>query len=330
MLKFLLLFCLLNQSIFSDLIILKNDSVLIGKYISEQDTSIQFQVQREIMKIPKSNIKKLELGYSGVSSCIKKTSDWSENCQDFIHQIDKNKIILGRGDALLEKEEIQLSKLDRFKIKKNKKEDKILFVLRPGAEVKIKSAEKNYSGELIEVSLKDLIIKDGKEGKMKLTELDIDEVSWEAKSKISLSFLRYLIPGVMQFQNGKKIKGSVLGFLFLGFIAGAGSEYSKASKAVSEDVDYIIINNNIYVGSNLNENTLYNTHIKNMQYALGGLGLLYLFHSYEVYSHISKSGVKTSIKLNPFGLNENNIMTKNQVFQPIGNQAIEIKFSYSF
>ena len=329
MFKFFIVFCLIILPIFSDLIIFKNDSVLIGKYISEQENSIQFQVQNETKKIQKSNIKKLELGYSGVSSCFKRTADWSENCKDYIHQIDKNKIILGKGDGLIDKEEIPLSKLDRFKIKKNKKEDKILFVLRPGAEVKIKYKEKIYSGELTEVTLQNLTIKDSKEGKILLTELDIEEVYWEAKSKISLSFVRYLVPGVMQFQNGKKIKGSVMGFLFLGFIAGAGSEYSKASKAIAEDVDYLIINN-IYIGSNLNENTLYEKHIKNMQYALGGLGLLYLFHSYEVYSHVSKSGLKTSLKINPFGLNESNYLLKNQNFQTIGNQAIEIKFSYSF
>ncbi len=330
MFKYIILFCLINLPIFSDLIILKNDSVLIGKYLSEQETNIIFQVQKEKMKILKTDIKKLQLGYLGIPSCVKKSSEWTENCNDFIHQVDKNKIILAKGDGLIDKEEIPISKLDRFKIKKTNKDDKILFVLRPSAEVKIKSGEKYYFGELISVTLVDLIIKDSVLGKVQLKEFEIDEVSFEAKPKFSFSFLRYFIPGLMQFQNGKKIKGSVMGFLFLGFIAGAATEYNKASKAVADDVDYVVINNNVYIGSNLNENTLYNNHIRNVQIAAGGLGLLYLFHSYEVYSHISKSGIKTSLKINPFGINENNYIIKNQNFQTIGNQVIEIRFSYSF
>lgn len=328
MIKIFVFSCFILLPIYSDLVILKNDSVLIGKYISEQESSIQFQVRKETMKIPKSNIKKLELGYSGVSSCIKRTSDWGENCLDFVHQVDKNKIILGKGDALLDKEEIPLDKLSRFKLTKSKKEDKILFVLRPGADLKIKSGEKIYSGEILEVSLIDLVIKDSKLGKIKLKEEEIDEINWESKAKLSFGFVRYLIPGVMQFQNGKKIKGSIMGILFFGLIVAAGSEYANASTAVKEDVDYILINNNIYIGSNLNENTEYNKHIKNMNYALGGLGALYMFHSYEVYKHVSSSGVKTSIKLNTYQLNETNLQTENR-FQN-RNQTIEIKFTYSF
>ena len=196
--------------------------------------------------------------------------------------------------------------------------------------ITVKSADKVYKGEIKTVTNNSLTIKDEKVGDKDFTEIEIEEISWERKTTNYFAFAKYIIPGVMQFQNGKKLKGLIMGTLFFGFIGGAASQYAAATKAIDSDVDYILIGNNIYVGSNLNPNPEYENHIKNMQYSLGGLGLLYAFHSYEVYSHISKSGVKTSIKINA-SQNYNPVISSNpNPLTSASNQSIEFNISYQF
>jgi small nuclear ribonucleoprotein (snRNP)-like protein len=306
------------------MVILKNDSVQIGRFVSEEGQSILFQVFNETKKIAKKDIKKLEIGYSGIPSCYKRKKNWSETCGQILHSFDKNKIILGKGDGLLDKEEIELKELSMIRMKKNKKEDKFLYILKSGIKVELKVNKEIIKGEIRSIDSNHLVILDDKSNNRKFTELEVDEIFWENTSTGSYNFLTYIIPGVMQYRNGKKLKGSLMGFFFFGLIAGAASEYSAAGKALNDDIDYLIINNNVYIGSNLNPNPAFEGHIRNMNYAIGGAVLLYLFHSYEVYSFITSKGVKTSLNVKPFIPYGQDVNNQNL------HSTIEFRFSYSF
>jgi|JI10StandDraft_1071094.scaffolds.fasta_scaffold49902_3 hypothetical protein len=326
---FTALFLLIINTVLADMVTLKNGQVLIGSYISEDDKKIKFQVFNDIKTITKTDIESFELGYSGVPVCYQLQSKWSQTCGDVIHLLDKNKMVLGKGKGLLDKEELQLKDLKKISLKKNKKEEKIFFILKPGLTVSLQSKGKTITGEIQSVTVDTLSVKTKNES-LTFKEIDVEEVSWQGNSqKISLSFLRYVVPGLFQFQEGKRFKGILLGFLFLGFAGGIGSEFASARSALQNDTDIILLNNNIYIGSNIYPNQEYEKHLKNMNYAIGGLSLIYLFHSYEVYSFTSSKGVKASIhmQLPP--------MESSQAFRPDLDQGrrttgIEFRISYSF
>ena len=324
---FIALLLLTVSSVFADMVVLKNGQVLIGSYLSEDDRKIKFQVFNEVKTIAKSDISSFELGYSGVPVCYQLQNKWSQTCGDVIHLLDKNKMVLGKGKGLLEKEELQLKDLKKISLRKNKKDERFFFILRPGLSVTMQSNGKTITGEIQTVGTDTISIKTKNES-LVLKEMEVDEVSWQGSQKVSLSFFRYVVPGLFQFQEGKRFKGILLGFLFLGFAGGIGAEFSAAQSALKNDTDYIILNNNLYIGSNIYPNAEYEKHIKGMNYAIGGLTLIYLFHSYEVYSFTTSKGIKASIHMQTPTISS-------QAFRPDLDQGrrsagIEFRISYSF
>jgi hypothetical protein len=325
---FIVLFLLIANTVFADMIVLKNGQVLIGRYLSEDDSKVKFQVFTDIKTVLKSNIASFELGYSGVPVCYQLQNKWSQTCGDVIHLLDKNKMILGKGSGLLEKEEFQLKDLKLISLKKNRKDERFFFILRPGLTITLKSNGQLVTGEIESINTEKISIKTKKET-LSFNEVDVDEISWQGKAKISLSFLRYTVPGLFQFQEGKRFKGLLIGFLFLGFAGAMGQEFVAAQKALNDDVDYIVFNNNLYIGSNIYPNKEYEKHLRGMNMAAGGLALVVLYHSYEVYSFVSSTGVKASIHMQmPYG--------NAQAYRPPelgqGQRAngIEFRISYSF
>lgn len=327
---FLILFFLIINASFADMIILKNKQVLIGRYISEDERKIKFQTFNETKTINKSEIINLELGYSGVPVCYQLQNKWSQVCGDVIHFLDKNKMILGKGDALLEKEEFLLKDLRLISLKKSRKEDKIFYILRQGLPVTVRTNGNSITGEVQSITHDSLTLKTPKESLI-FNEIEIDEVSWQApeKMKFSLSFLRYSVPGLFQFQEGRRFKGFLLGFLFFGFAGAIGVEYSAAQNALSADMDYILVGESIYVGSNLLPNKQYQGHLRGMTAAIAGITLVSLFHSYEVYSFVSSKGVKASIHMQMPSIGSQVYRADLEQGRGISS-GIEFRISYSF
>ncbi len=324
---FIVLLLLIANVIQADMVVLKNGQVLIGSYLNEDDKKIKFQVFNEIKTISKTDINSFELGYSGVPVCYQLQSKWSQTCGDVIHLLDKNKMVLGKGNGLLEKEELQLKDLKKIILRKNKKDERFFFILKPGLTITLKSNGKTVMGEIQSVTTDTISVKTKTES-IAFKEMDVEEVSWQGSQKVSLSFFRYVVPGLFQFQEGKRFKGILLGFLFLGFAGAIGTEFISAQSALKNDTDFIILNNNLYIGSNIYPNQEYEKHIKNMNYAIGGLSLVYVFHSYEVYSFTTSKGVKASIHMQTPSISS-------QAFRPDLDQGrrssgIEFRISYSF
>ncbi|MBP7283545.1 MAG: hypothetical protein KBA66_18310 [Leptospiraceae bacterium] len=324
---FIVLFLLFVNTLLADMIVLKNGQVLVGRYLSEDDRKIKFQVFNEIKTISKSDITNFELGYSGVPVCYQLQDKWSKTCGDVIHLLDKNKMILGKGSGLLEKEELLLKDLQLISLTKTKKEDRVFYILRPGLTVTFKNNGELLTGEIQSVSSDTVSLKTPKDT-ITLKEVDVEEISWKGTPKMSFSFLRYTVPGLFQFQDGKRFKGLLIGFLFFGFIGGAVSEYSAAQSALKNDMDIIIIGNSVYVGSNIFPNAQYEKHTKGMTYAIAGAAMVSLFHAYEVYSHVTSEGVKASIYMQVPSITS-------QAYRPEFDQGrratgIEFRISYSF
>ncbi|MBK8398857.1 MAG: hypothetical protein IPL26_26865 [Leptospiraceae bacterium] len=325
---FTVLFLLIANSVLADMIILKNGQVLIGRYLSEDDRKVKFQTFNEVKSISKSEITSFELGYSGVPVCYQFQNKWTKVCGDVIHLLDKNKMILGKGDGLLEKEELQLKDLKLISLTKSKKEDRFFYILRPGLNVTLKSNGELITGEIESVTSDTLSLKTTKNS-LALKEADIEEISWKGAERMSFSFLRYTVPGLFQFQEGRRFKGLLIGFLFFGFIGGIGAEYSAAQNALNNDTDFIIINNSIYIGSNIFPNPEFEKHVRGMNYAIAGLTLVTLFHSYEVYSHVTSQGVKASIHMQVPSRNSQAFQTE-FISQTQKSTGIEFRISYSF
>lgn len=324
---FVLFFLIITTSLLADMVILKNGQVLIGSYMSEDDKKIKFQVFNELKTISKSEISSFELGYSGVPVCYQLQNKWSQTCGDVIHLLDKNKMVLGKGSGLLEKEELQLKDLKKISLRKNKKEERFFFILRPGLNVTLTAQGKTVTGEIQSVNFETIAIKTKSEN-ITFKENEVEEVSWQGTSKSSLTFFRYVVPGLFQFQEGKRLKGLLLGFLFLGFAGGIGAEFSAAQSALKNDTDYIIINNNLYIGSNIFPNQQYEKHIRGMNYAIAGLTLVYLYHSYEVYSFTMGKGVKASINMQVPTISSQTFRA--DLDQGRRTSGIEFRISYSF
>lgn len=91
-------------------------------------------------------------------------------------------MVLGKGKGLLDKEELQLKDLKKISLKKNKKEEKIFFILKPGLTVTLQSKGKTITGEIQSVTTDTMSVKTKNES-LSFKEIDVEEVSWQEAHK---------------------------------------------------------------------------------------------------------------------------------------------------
>lgn len=320
----------------ADMLTLKSGEVYVGRYVSDENDAIQFEIENnEVKSFPKTIIKKFELGYSGMPVCFKRADKWAEECDRILHQIDDKRAILGTGKGLLKKEEIQLSNLKYIKVVRTNPKEKLITVLRPGSEIEIEVNGKQQRVKIKKVKPDSLEVENESGKTEQIADSKINGYTWKpADERVVVQrtpFYKYLVPGWIEYEH-KKWKGILVFTLFVGFAAAIPVEYNAAAEAANNNVTYIPVNGNLFIIRNLFPSAEYNADIRNMNYAIGGLAMVLSYHSYEVYSHITAQRLKTSINLKytqPYDHLLGGTTPGMGGGYPRAN-TIELKFTYSF
>jgi hypothetical protein len=326
----ILILLLFFSPIHADLLELKSGEFLEGQFIGEKGNFIEYEVKGSTKRIPKTNVKKLEIGYNGTSFCYKRLNE-VEDCNAILVHLDDKKMVIGKGKGSTIKEEILLTDLDYLHSENIRKKDRIAGVIKPKAKLRINSSQTELKGFItgndpvkgtVQFEL------DGKGEVIELSESEITELHWKADLPFDWKFIpRIAIPGVYQWPHNKwKSSGMILLFLALG--AAIPVEHGNAQKALEKDQEVLLFNNTIYFLNGIGNNSAFENHKRNRNIAIGGLGGLMLYHWVDVYiTEKNSKGNATTIQLQM-----NPALIPNLGLLPESNREMNIglKFSYSF
>ncbi|MCB1179835.1 MAG: hypothetical protein KDK36_19820 [Leptospiraceae bacterium] len=328
----LLLLIVLRFNLFADLLILKNGQEYEGTFISENAYQISFEVGGKKKSFNKSQIKNLELGYTGSSFCYVLESDSEEKCDSVLHLVDEDKMVVAKGKGTTEKEVYPLSKVYSFQIKNVQKRDKLSTVLKKGIDLEVKTESEEIKIIVENTSPKErkIFYKKNKDSEIaELSDEKIKEIYWKNnRDGLAMKILKtssLAIPGFFQFPRSKW-KGISMFGLFLIIGAAIPVEYNNAKSALANDQDYLIYDNNIVMASGLNSNPAFNAHKRNMNIAIGAMGALFAYHIFDVYTTLrDEKGNTTTIQLQwSLPVSDPFIGTRNNI------PNIGLKFSRSF
>lgn len=323
-------------SLQADLIVLKSGEEVEGTFLSETDYELQFEVNGQKKTYPKSKIKSLELGYTGSSFCYTLESKPDEEvCDAVLHRVDGEKMIIGKGKGALNKEEFSLKKVKIFSIKNVQKKDKLAAVLNKGISLNLKLSDKEMDVEINGTQPKEGKILYKTTGSQtaiqEIKDDQIKEIRWVRDSRTVtqkvLGVASLGIPGFYQFPRDESKGSAMIGLLLiLGVVIPV--EYSNAQNALNNDQDYLLYNNYLVKVSGLSSNPEFEKHKRNLNAAIGGLALLYVYHVFDVFTTMhDEKGNTTSIQLqwSPSLPDPHFIGARNTNIPNIG-----LKFSYSF
>lgn len=317
----------------ADILFLKSGEILEGMYIEGGTKGIQFETEKGKIFFQKKEIAKLELGYSGSSFCFAFQGK-EPICEGILHTVSENSISYVKGIAGTKVETVPFKKIVYLKLFKAKRTERLLGVFPLGMEVLIHVDGKKESGIIEDYNYAEKQILFKINGNKRVLEEDsILSIEWKRKPGIldyTKLALTYTIPGVHQFKSNKPV-GIVLGSLFLLFSAAIPIEYLSAQRAAASNVDYIPVGNTVFIVSGLDSDPNFEQHKKNYYYAIGGLSVLYLIHSYTIYKDYTEGKIPgfQTLELSIFkGTGEGRAV---QFSEQMGTSTnIELKYSYSF
>jgi hypothetical protein len=317
----------------ADVLFLKSGEILEGMYVEGDGKGIQFETEKGRILYKKKDIAKLELGYSGSSFCFA-FQGRELICEGILHTVSEDSISYVKGMARTKVETVPLKKIVYLKIYKAKRTERLLGVFAVGMEVLIHVEGKKESGIIEDYNYVDKQILFKINGTKRILEEDsILSLEWKKKPGI-LNFTKlamtYTIPGVHQFKT-QKATGIALGSLFLLFSAAIPIEFLSAQRAAASNVDYIPIGNTILLVSGLDSDPNFEQHKKNYYYAIGGMSVLYLIHSYTIYKEYTEGKIPSFQTLELSFSKGSREGRAFQNFEQMGmNTNIELKYSYSF
>lgn len=273
----------------ADLLELKTGENLEGNFLGESGKFLEFEEKGIVKKIPKAQVKNLELGYKGPSFCYKKIGEM-EDCNTQLFAVYDKKIIISKGKGGTIKEEIPLSRLEYFKSSNIRENDRISSVIKPKSKLQIKSRKGEWKGSISNSDFQNgnLNLQTEKDG-VTVNESDIEEIYWKRETPwLSMKdFPQIAIPGIYQWPRSKILGGSMF-LLLLGFGAMIPTEFNKAQAALDRDQTILVVNNRVYILNGIGKNSKFEQHKQNMNLGMLGLGLVFSYHIYDVIATKSK------------------------------------------
>lgn len=297
----------INFATYADLIFLKDETIVEGKFVSEDRYNVKVNDGIKDISIPKKNILKIEMGYTGLPFCytLKKDPE-KEICNTLLHQITEKEIVIISGRGNTTTKTIRIKDIDMFIIKDLKSDSRITDVIKPKSKVTIQKSKDSITGDIESIVQNEISIKsetDGKTYTVKESEVVQTKYITKRETKVakSIRYTSYLIPGAYSFKKSK-IKGSIIFSLFLFSAIQIPIRYVAAQYNIVNDVDYVMYNNQVLMVNNLGPNHSYENNMRGFQAAIVASSLLYLYHSYDVYSGLneeSKQEAEVSLKVIP-------------------------------
>jgi len=322
-----------SLSLFSDVLFLKSGEAIEGLYLNGDSKGVQFETDTGKILVQRKDVLKLELGYTGSSFCFKRKGKELE-CEGILHSVSEESFSYAKGKAGTKAETIAMDSIVYLKLYKTRKSDRFLGIFAIGMEVTINSEGKKELGKVEEYNFSERRILFKSNGIRKSIDEDsIQFLEWKKKpgllhyTKIALE---YSLPGIHQY-NSNKLTGITLGTLFLFFSVAIPVEYVAAQKSAATNVDYIPVGDNIYIVSGLGSDPTFEKHRNQYYYAIGGLGAVYMIHSYTIFKEFreGKSPGFNSLEVSVTKNSPDTKIFKNPE-QTGMNTNIELKYSYSF
>ncbi len=322
-----------SLSLFSDVLFLKSGEAIEGLYLNGDSKGVQFETDKGKILILRKDVLKLELGYTGSSFCFKRKGKELE-CEGTLNSVSEESFSYAKGKAGTKVETSNMDSIVYLKLFKTRKSDRFLGIFAIGMEVTINTDGKKEFGKIEEYNFPERRILIKTNGlKKSIDEDSIQFLEWKKKPgflQYTKFALEYSLPGVHQ-SNSNKLTGITLGTLFLMFSVAIPIEYLAAQKSAANNVDYIPVGDNIYIVSGLDSDPTFEKHKNQYYYAIGGLGAIYMIHSYTIFKEFREGKIPG---FNSLEVSVNKTSPEPRVFknpeQTGMNTNIELKYSYSF
>ncbi len=323
----------LATGLVADILTLKTGEEIEGQYLGGDNKTIQFESPLGMNTFPRINIIKLEIGYSGSSFCYT-LKNKVQKCEGILHSVNEKNIIFGIGRGSIKKETISMSQIIQIQVSKSNKNQNLLGIFEKGMEVEIFREGIKEKGRITDYNLLDKKVFFERDGeKFEIPESEILSIVWKKKPGIlqySKLALDYLIPGTHQIQSNRALGMTMTG-LFTILALAIPYEYQSARIAAAKNVDIIPYGNSYIIVSGIDSDPSFNQHKRNYYTAIGGLGALYLVHSYQIFKDY-RTGKIPGFNTLEMSIYKNHPESKSII--PIYSNGIgtniELKFSYSF
>jgi hypothetical protein len=322
-----------SLSLFSDVLFLKTGEAIEGLYLNGDSRGVQFETDTGKILVQRKDVLKLELGYTGSSFCFKRKGKEAE-CEGILHSVSEESFSYVKGKAGTKVETNSMDSIVYLKLYKTRKSDRFLGIFAIGLEVTINTDGKKELGKIEEYNFPERRILIKSNGLKKYIDEDsIQFIEWKKKPgflQYTKFALEYSLPGIHQY-NSNKLTGITLGTLFLLFSAAIPIEYVAAQKSAAKNFDYIPVGDNIYIVSGLDSDSTFEKHKNQYYYAIGGLGAIYMIHSYTIFKEFREGKIPgfNSLEVSVTKTSPETRVFKNPE-QTGMNTNIELKYSYSF
>lgn len=267
--------------VFADLIHLRNGKVIEGFFLNQEGGNLVFETFEGKVRIPASNVKKMEVGYTGIPVCYT-MENGDENCNALLHQAGPDEMLIVTERGSLKRNMVPSKRIEKITFEKEKDDQKLLPHLSRGVGIRIHIDGLPLQGTVESMRGNELTVKRSDQTLVTVGEQHLNEGELYAPERIPPPEKRFrtmnLLPGVSQTIDGDYWTGGAILFSMAVLGGGIYSEFQSASgldDAAMSDPMFLLFNQGDY-------QSRFESHKQN-QTALGGVMLLvYLYHLYDV------------------------------------------------
>jgi len=272
--RILFLFLLLAESLLADILYLKNGTELEG-FIESVEETVTIRTTTGTQQIPADDIRKIEMGYSGIAVCYTPQGAILEICAGILHKLSTEEVLIGKGRGNTEARTFPLGAIKRLSFTRQPGQV-VVPVLGVGMNLTLRTTGGEVTGTIQRRTSDTLELQlDNGQTRM-VPEADIEGGSYRSPSGFSF---RQFVPGLPQFDRGDTIKGS----LILGSLGGAAAmgfaEYLQATavnQAAASSLTFMLFNDPSFEAA-------FQKHQQNQLMAAGLGGLIYGYHLFDAF-----------------------------------------------
>ncbi len=287
----------------ADILQLEGGEKIEGFYSGEVgDRVIMILWDGSRREVPTANVKRLEMGYTGVPLCygLRGNEDAEElRCNVLLHKVTNDRMVIAEGPGYTTLTEIPLEDVAVAQLRRRADFQRLAPVLRPG--LRVRAQDRNgaeISGEIVDVSdagvrLRDeageeRLVREDQVALMAITKTETEqkpdplrEPEGETEKQpdepeiASRRFSAWdLYPGIPQYRAGERLLGAAIAASFHVMLGGFYLEFRAAEDAATRadsDPTVLLFNNTTYLED-------FQRHQRN-QTILGGLvAAVYFWH----------------------------------------------------
>ncbi len=288
----------------ADFIYLKNGTVIEGYFLSQEGDEMIFKDmdEREV-RIPERQIRRLEVGYSGIPVCYRERGESTDDCDILLHSVNSQYAVFVPSSRAgsLKPRRVRMEDVEHIEVKKRSRRERIIPILSEGIWVELRLDDGVIRGEVREIMGSSILVDPGDGTSQKVYENQMKEVQLFIPY-VPPVWRRFdywkLVPGVYQYRQGRYLMGSSILLSMVALGAGIQVEYGNANKMDNRaDSDYlnfhylyryggigtyVVTSDYLYLRSVYDSyESSFNRHKQNQRALGGGIFLVYLLHLWD-------------------------------------------------